>query len=121
MAKSTNVNCSTFLVSALRNDLTLSAAASRQWKKKVSGVYRANHHETKEQQEIIRRYVRKAPFPDITAVQGVSSLSGDSKTAHHSPACRKLLETEGDTHTIVVLNTAWPWASEAYGLCRLRA
>ena len=25
------------------------------------------------------------------------------------------------THTIVVLDTAWPWASEAYGLCRLRA
>ena len=25
------------------------------------------------------------------------------------------------THTVVVLDTAWPWASEAYGLCRLRA
>ena len=25
------------------------------------------------------------------------------------------------THTIVVLDTAWPWASEAYGLCRLCA
>ena len=25
------------------------------------------------------------------------------------------------THTIVVLDTAWPRASEAYGLCRLRA
>ena len=25
------------------------------------------------------------------------------------------------THTIVVLDTAGPWASEAYGLCRLRA
>ena len=24
-------------------------------------------------------------------------------------------------HTIVVLDTAWPWASEAYGLCRLCA
>ena len=23
------------------------------------------------------------------------------------------------THKIVVLDTAWPWASEAYGLCRL--
>ena len=33
-----------------------------------------------------RRYVQKASLPDITAVQGVSSLSGDSKTAHHSPA-----------------------------------
>ena len=25
------------------------------------------------------------------------------------------------THTKVVLDTAWPWASEAYGLCRLCA
>ena len=25
------------------------------------------------------------------------------------------------THTIVVLDAAWPWASEAYGLCRLCA
>ena len=25
------------------------------------------------------------------------------------------------THTKVVLDTAWPWASEAYGLCRLFA
>ena len=25
------------------------------------------------------------------------------------------------THTIVVLDIAWPWASEAYGLCRLCA
>ena len=25
------------------------------------------------------------------------------------------------THTKVVLDTAWPWASEAYGHCRLRA
>ena len=25
------------------------------------------------------------------------------------------------THKIVVLDTAWPWASEAYGLCRLCA
>ena len=25
------------------------------------------------------------------------------------------------TFTTVVLDTAWPWASEAYGLCRLRA
>ena len=25
------------------------------------------------------------------------------------------------THTIVVLDIAWPWASEADGLCRLRA
>ena len=54
-----------------------------------------------------RRYVQKASLPDITAVQGVSSLSGDSKTAHHSPAC--MLEpsrnavpfgTEVDTHTV---------------------
>ena len=53
-----------------------------------------------------RRYVQKASLPDITAAQGVSSLSGDSKTAHHSPAC--MLEpsrnavpfgTGVDTHT----------------------
>ena len=25
------------------------------------------------------------------------------------------------THTIVVLDTAWPWVSEAYGLCRFCA
>ena len=25
------------------------------------------------------------------------------------------------THTIVALDTAWPWAGEAYGLCPLRA
>ena len=33
------------------------------------------------------------------------------------PACFSMLHT----HTIVVLDTAWPWASEAYGLCRLCA
>ncbi|CAK9042158.1 unnamed protein product [Durusdinium trenchii] len=33
-----------------------------------------------------KRYVRKASLLDFTAVHGVSSLSGDSKTAHHSPA-----------------------------------
>ena len=32
-------------------------------------------------------------------------------------ACFSMLHT----HTIVVLDTAWPWASEAYGLCRLCA
>ena len=26
-----------------------------------------------------------------------------------------------ETHTIVVLDTAWPWTSEAYGTCRLCA
>ena len=55
-----------------------------------------------------RRYVQKASLPDITAVQGVSSLSGDSKTAHHSPALEKggdgndgsePFGTGGDTHT----------------------
>ena len=40
-----------------------------------------------------RRYVQKASLPDITAVQGVSSLSGDSKTAHHSPASESLWKT----------------------------
>ena len=33
------------------------------------------------------------------------------------PACVSMLRI----HKIVVLDTAWPWASEAYGLCRLRA
>ena len=32
------------------------------------------------------RYVQKASLPHVAAVQGVSSLSDDSKTAHHSPA-----------------------------------
>ena len=56
-----------------------------------------------------RRYVQKASLPDITAVQGVSLLSGDSKTAHHSPALEKggdgndgsePFGTGGDTHTV---------------------
>ena len=48
-----------------------------------------------------RRYVQKAPLPDITAAQGVSSLSGDSKTAHHSPACETVVK-------VVVEANPWP-------------
>ena len=44
-----------------------------------------------------RRYVQKASLPDITAVQGVSSLSGDSKTARHSPAQKVESERRGGT------------------------
>ena len=40
-----------------------------------------------------RRYVQKASLPDITAVRGVSSLSGELKTAHHSPASESLWKT----------------------------
>ena len=35
--------------------------------------------------------------------------------------CFSMLQHATHTHSLVVLDTAWPWASEAYGLCRLRA
>ena len=58
------------------------------------------------------RYVWKASFPDITAVQSVSSLSGDSKTAHHSPAkqCTKHKTPRyggGHTHSATLRREAW--------------
>ena len=34
---------------------------------------------------------------------------------------RLLFQRATHTRTIVVLDTAWPWANEAYGLCRLCA
>ena len=48
-----------------------------------------------------RRYVQKASLPDFASVQGVSSLSGDSKTAHHSPACETVVK-------VVVKVNPWP-------------
>ena len=35
--------------------------------------------------------------------------------------CFSMFQHATHTRTIVVLDTAWPWASEAYGLCFLRA